>query len=109
MELTSFLADGVLGFQVNVWFEEGLGFSPLGETGEGFVVSPSPDSDGFSSGRLPPLPLGEGIFVIANTMKLSRFLKSQRIDRDVVRNVRLIGADDSTGNLEDLILNVVEH
>jgi len=24
--------------QVNVWFEEGLGFSPLGETGEGFVL-----------------------------------------------------------------------
>ena len=36
MELTSFLAGGVLGFQVNVWFEEGLGFSPVGETGEGF-------------------------------------------------------------------------
>jgi hypothetical protein len=37
MELTSFLADGVLGFQVNVSFEDGFGFSPLGEMGEGFV------------------------------------------------------------------------
>jgi hypothetical protein len=29
-------------FQVNVLCEEGLSFSPFGETGEGFVVSPSP-------------------------------------------------------------------
>ena len=28
----------MLGFQVNVWVEEGLGFSPFGETGEGFSV-----------------------------------------------------------------------
>jgi hypothetical protein len=28
----------VMGFQVNVWFEEGLSFSHLGETGEGFVL-----------------------------------------------------------------------
>ena len=31
---------GVLVFQVNVSFEEGFGFSPLGETGEGFVTNP---------------------------------------------------------------------
>ena len=35
--LTSFLADGVLGFQDRVLFEDGFGFSPFGETGEGFV------------------------------------------------------------------------
>jgi hypothetical protein len=28
---------GLLSFQVHVRFDEGLGFSPLGETGEGFV------------------------------------------------------------------------
>jgi len=39
MGLTSFLADGVLGFQVNVWFEEGLGFSPPApECGLGDIV-----------------------------------------------------------------------
>lgn len=37
MELNSFLADGVLGFQSNVWNEDGFSLSPLGETGEGFV------------------------------------------------------------------------
>jgi hypothetical protein len=31
MELTSFLAKGVLGFQVNVWFEEQIAPSPFGE------------------------------------------------------------------------------
>jgi hypothetical protein len=25
-------------FQVKVWFEEGFSFSPLGETGEGFLL-----------------------------------------------------------------------
>ena len=30
----------VTGFQINVSFEEGLSFSPLGETGEGFVLNP---------------------------------------------------------------------
>ena len=28
---------GGLDFQVNVWLKDGLGFSPLGETGDGFV------------------------------------------------------------------------
>lgn len=27
--------DGVFGFQNNAWFQDGLSFSPLGETGEG--------------------------------------------------------------------------
>ena len=39
MELNPFLGfDGVLVFQVNVLVENGLGFSPFGETGEGFLL-----------------------------------------------------------------------
>jgi hypothetical protein len=30
---------GLFSFQGNVWFEVGLGFSPVGEAGEGFVGS----------------------------------------------------------------------
>jgi hypothetical protein len=36
MELTSFLADGVLGFQVNVWLRMS-GLLPLGGDGRGVV------------------------------------------------------------------------
>ena len=28
-------------FQVNIWFDDGFSFSPLGETGEGFVLKAS--------------------------------------------------------------------
>ena len=35
-------------------------------------------------------------------------MKNERIDRDIVWNVGLMRADDSTGNLEDFILNVVQ-
>ena len=35
MGLTSFLPDGVLGFQNKAWDENGFSLSPLGETGEG--------------------------------------------------------------------------
>ena len=31
MELSPFLSDGVLGFQVNVWFQDGFSLSPLGD------------------------------------------------------------------------------
>jgi len=31
---------GVLGFQVKAWFQVGFGFSPFGETGEGFGFDP---------------------------------------------------------------------
>ena len=35
-------------------------------------------------------------------------MKSEGIDRDIVWDVGLMRADDSTGNLEDLVLDVVE-
>lgn len=35
MSLTSFLPDGVLGFQSKAWDEDGFSSSPLGEAGEG--------------------------------------------------------------------------
>jgi len=37
MGLTSFLPDGVLGFQSKTWNDDGFSSSPLGEAGEGFV------------------------------------------------------------------------
>ena len=38
MGLTSFLCLRRVGFQIGVWFEEGFGFSPSGEMGEGFMA-----------------------------------------------------------------------
>jgi len=37
MELNPFLRDGVVEFPRKYLFGVGIGFSPLGETGEGFV------------------------------------------------------------------------
>jgi hypothetical protein len=61
---------GELGFQVKVWIEEVWASPPWGtrtraiasgRRERGFVrFLPHPDSDGFSSGRIPPLPAGEG-------------------------------------------------
>jgi len=45
MVTISFLRDGSVGSHVNDSCEDGLGFPPMGETGEGFCVtfiSPSP-------------------------------------------------------------------
>ena len=39
MELTSFLCDGVMSFQVKDLFQDSTSFSPLGETGEGSNLS----------------------------------------------------------------------
>jgi hypothetical protein len=54
-------------FQVGVWFQEGLGLSPLGETGEGFVCDLTQMSASNRRVRLPlcaapcGLPAGEGM------------------------------------------------